>query len=68
LKNIIIRIKGGGNKELAGKELDEKIDSYPEGLMWGPMPVSVWVAQNRWVMLIAAFGILVGELQLGKPT
>jgi len=40
LKNIIVRTKGGGDKELAQKVMDEKINSYPEGTMWGPMPVS----------------------------
>ena len=40
LENILISTEGGGDKELAGKELDEKIQAYPEARMWGPMPVS----------------------------
>ena len=40
LNNILIRTDGGGDKELAQKELDEKINLYPEGTMWGSMPVS----------------------------
>lgn len=40
LKDIIITTKGGGDSDLAGKVLDEKITAYPEGTMWGPMPVS----------------------------
>ena len=40
LHNILIMTKGGGNKELAQKVLDEKIKTYPEAKMWGPMPVS----------------------------
>ena len=40
LSNVMIKTKGGGDKELAGKELDEKIQAYPEAKMWGPMPVS----------------------------
>ena len=40
LKNILIRTKGGGDRVLAQKEMDEKITAYPEGTMWGPMPVS----------------------------
>ena len=40
LNNIIIKTKGGGSKELAQKELGEEIKAYPEGTMWGSMPVS----------------------------
>jgi polygalacturonase len=40
LKGILIRTRGGGDKELAQKEMNEKINSYPEGTMWGSMPVS----------------------------
>jgi len=40
LKNIMIRTKGGGDRDLAQKEMDEKITAYPEGTMWGSMPVS----------------------------
>lgn len=40
LNNILIKTKGGGDKDLAMKKLDEKIQAYPEARMWGPMPVS----------------------------
>lgn len=61
LKNIIIRIKGGGNKELAGKELDEKIDSYPEGLMWGTMPVSGFFVRHVKGLQMSDIKVIVDE-------
>lgn len=40
LSNILIRTAGGGDHQLAGKTLDERIDRYPQAFMWGAMPVS----------------------------
>ncbi|MDP4291129.1 MAG: glycosyl hydrolase family 28 protein [Bacteroidota bacterium] len=40
ISNLIIRTKGGGDKMLAEKKLDEAEKEYPNGTMWGPIPAS----------------------------
>jgi polygalacturonase len=61
LKNILIRTKGGGSKELAQKAMDEKITDYPEGTMWGPMPVSGFYVRHVKGLQMSDIKIIVGE-------
>jgi len=61
LKNIVIRTRGGGNKELAQKVLDEKINSYPEATMWGSMPVSGFFVRHVKGLQMSDVKIIVGE-------
>jgi polygalacturonase len=61
LNNIMIRTKGGGNKESAEKKLDEKINSYPEGTMWGTMPVSGFYVRHVKGLQMSDITIIVGE-------
>jgi len=61
LKNILIRTKGGGNQELAQKEMDEKINSYPEGTMWGSMPVSGFYVRHVKGLQMSDIKVIVEE-------
>jgi hypothetical protein len=61
LKNILIETKGGGDKELAQKTMDEKIQAYPEGTMWGPMPVSGFYVRHVKGLQMSDITIIVGE-------
>jgi polygalacturonase len=61
LKNILIKTKGGGTKELAQKEMGEEIKTYPEGIMWGPMPVSGFFVRHVKGLQMSDIKIIVGE-------
>jgi polygalacturonase len=61
LKNILIKTKGGGSKELAQKEMDEKIQAYPTSKMWGPMPVSGFYVRHVKGLQMSDIKIIVGE-------
>jgi polygalacturonase len=61
LKNILIRTRGGGDKKLAEKKLDENIQKYPEGTMWGPMPVSGLFIRHVKGLQMIDIKIIVGE-------
>jgi polygalacturonase len=61
LKNILIKTKGGGSKELAQKEMDERIKSYPESTMWGPMPVSGFYIRHVKGLQMCDIKIIVSE-------
>ena len=61
LKNIIIKTKGGGNKELAQKMLGEEIKTYPEGIMWGPLPVSGFFIRHVKGLQMSDIKIIVSE-------
>lgn len=61
LKDILIKTKGGGDKELAQKEMDEKIKSYPESTMWGPMNVSGFYVRHVKGLQMSDITINVGE-------
>ena len=61
LKNIIIKTKGGGDKKLAQKELDENIQKYPEGTMWGAMPVSGFYVRHVKGLQMSDITIIVEE-------
>ena len=61
LKNILIRTSGGGDKELATKEMDEKIKAYPEARMWGTMPVSGFFVRHVKGLQMIDIKIIVNE-------
>jgi hypothetical protein len=61
LKNILIKTKGGGDKELAQKVMEEKIKTYPEAKMWGPMPVSGFFIRHVKGLQMSDINIIVEE-------
>jgi len=61
LKNIVIRTRGGGNKELAQKVMDERITAYPEATMWGSMPVSGFFVRHVKGLQMSDVKIIVSE-------
>jgi len=64
LKNILIKTKGGGDNKLAQKVLDEKIKTYPDTKMWGPMPVSGFFVRHVKGLQMSDITIIVDENDL----
>lgn len=61
LKNILIKTKGGGDTKLAQKVMDEKIQQYPEGTMWGPMSMSGFFVRHVKGLQMIDIKIIVSE-------
>jgi polygalacturonase len=61
LKNIIIKTRGGGDIKLAQKVLGEEIKTYPEGIMWGALPVSGFFIRHVKGLQMSDIKIIVGE-------